>query len=81
MRYANADGSSAGGTYPANPNGSVDDIAGLCDPSGRIFGLMPHPEAFIEATNHPSWTRKDALANEGQGLQMFRNAVEFVKAQ
>ncbi len=81
LRYANADGSSAGGEFPANPNGSVDDIAGICDPSGRIFGLMPHPEAFIEATNHPSWTRNGALAGEGQGLQLFRNAVEFVKAQ
>ena len=81
LRYTNADGSIAGGKFPANPNGSVDDIAGICDPSGRIFGLMPHPEAFIEATNHPSWTRNGGLAEEGAGLQLFRNAVEFVKGQ
>lgn len=77
LRYANADGSLAGGVFPENPNGSVNDIAGICDPSGRIFGLMPHPEAFLEATNHPTWTRSGASGGEGAGLQIFRNAVEF----
>lgn len=77
LRYANVDGSLCDGVFPGNPNGSVDDIAGICDPSGRIFGLMPHPEAFLNATNHPSWTRAKSLASEGAGLQMFRNAVEF----
>lgn len=78
LRYANSDGSACAGTFPGNPNGSVDDIAGICDPSGRIFGLMPHPEAFLDATNHPSWTRQAELADEGAGLKIFRNAVEFV---
>ena len=62
--------------YPANPNGSVRNIAGLGDPSGRILGLMPHPERFLQATHHPRWTRL-GLRGAGAGLQIFRNAVEF----
>ena len=64
--------------YPMNPNGSTDAIAGLCDTTGRIFGLMPHPEAFTHATNHPSWTRLD-LPERGQGLAIFDNAVSFLR--
>lgn len=79
LRYTNADGSAADGQFPANPNGSVDDIAGICDPTGRLFGLMPHPEAFLDGTNHPRWTR-ETLPEEGAGVALFRNAVEFAKA-
>ncbi|MFH1147328.1 MAG: phosphoribosylformylglycinamidine synthase subunit PurQ [Pseudomonadota bacterium] len=64
--------------YPHNPNGSVNAIAGICDPTGRVFGLMPHPEAYLHYTNHPCWTR-EALPEEGQGLAFFRNAVAFVR--
>ncbi len=64
--------------YPWNPNGSVNSIAGICDETGRIFGLMPHPEAFLHRTNHPRWTRED-LPDEGQGLAIFRNAVEHAR--
>jgi len=78
VRYATPDGAAARGEFPANPNGSTDDIAGICDPSGRVFGLMPHPEAFIDRTNHPRWTRED-LPEEGLGLQVFRNAVEYAR--
>lgn len=78
LRYACADGSPADGVYPFNPNGSQDDIAGICDPSGRIFGLMPHPEAHIFGTQHPRWTR-ETLREEGAGLAMFRNAVRFAE--
>ena len=78
LRYAKRDGSPAGGAFPENPNGSVDDIAGICDPSGRIFGLMPHPEAALDGTSHPTWTR-DGLESEGAGLALFRNAVAFVQ--
>ena len=78
LRYARSDGAVAEGAYPANPNGSVDDIAGICDPSGRIFGLMPHPEAFLDGTNHPRWTR-EGLQPEGAGLAIFRNAVAFAR--
>ncbi len=62
--------------YPFNPNGSESNVAGVCDPTGRVFGLMPHPERFIEPTQHPRWTR-EGLLPEGGGLQIFRNAVEF----
>jgi phosphoribosylformylglycinamidine synthase subunit PurQ / glutaminase len=78
LRYADAQGAFANGEFPTSPNGSVDDIAGICDPSGRLFGLMPHPEAFIDATNHPTWTRNGELPSEGAGLKMFRNAVKYV---
>jgi phosphoribosylformylglycinamidine synthase subunit PurQ / glutaminase len=66
-------------SYPENPNGSVDGIAGICDPTGRLFGMMPHPEAFHHRTNHPRWTRED-LPEEGQGVAIFRNAVDFIRS-
>jgi phosphoribosylformylglycinamidine synthase len=64
--------------YPANPNGSVNAIAGICDATGRIFGLMPHPEAFTHATNHPLWTRKP-LPERGAGMAIFDNAVKYLQ--
>jgi phosphoribosylformylglycinamidine synthase len=62
--------------YPINPNGSLGNIAGLCDTTGRVFGLMPHPERFLFATQHPTWTR-DGRTGEGDGMKVFRNAVEY----
>lgn len=62
--------------YPFNPNGSIANIAGLGDPTGRVLGLMPHPERFIHATQHPQWTRRN-LQGEGDGLRLFRNAVAY----
>lgn len=59
---------------PPNPNGSTADIAGLCDETGRVFGLMPHPERFISATQHPAWTSRPRTEN-GDGLAMFTAAV------
>lgn len=79
LRYCHPDGTPANGVFPINPNGALDDIAGICDPSGRVFGLMPHPEAHVDGTNHPRWTR-EGLAAEGAGLQIFRNAVSYVQA-
>lgn len=64
-------------TYPDNPNGSLNAIAGLCDPSGYILGLMPHPERFTEIIHHPNWRRNNL--KEPQGLAIFRNAVQYVK--
>ncbi|WP_437204748.1 phosphoribosylformylglycinamidine synthase I [Planctomicrobium sp. SH664] len=61
---------------PMNPNGSVGNIAGLGDPSGRVLGLMPHPERFLFATQHPQWTRRN-LRGEGDGIKIFRNAVQY----
>lgn len=86
-RYALPDGSPAAGAFPANPNGSVSDIAGICDPTGRVFGLMPHPEAFNHFTNHPHWTRINEQIRRGladtqsrpvTGIRMFENAVSFL---
>ncbi len=62
--------------WPANPNGAVADIAGLGDPTGRVLGLMPHPERFLFATQHPHWTRL-GLSGDGAGMQLFRNAVGY----
>jgi len=64
-----------GDAYPANPNGSIDHIAGICDPSGRALGLMPHPERNILPWNHPQWTRRGARS-EGEGLAFFRQMVQ-----
>ena len=67
--------------YPFNPNGSEENAAALCDPTGRIFGLMPHPEAFVVGTQHPRWSResRDVATGEGAGLRLFRNAVETLR--
>ena len=65
--------------YPENPNGSIGAIAGVCDPTGRLFGLMPHPEAYVHKTNHPRWTREPGLPEEGMGCALFRNAYEYIK--
>jgi len=80
LRYApppDAAGSDPGTApgYPANPNGSVHDVAGICDSSGRVLGLMPHPERNLTPWNHPLWTRMGARS-EGEGLNFFRRMVE-----
>jgi phosphoribosylformylglycinamidine synthase len=75
--YVGEDGSPADGQAPANPNGSQDDIAGVCDPSGLVFGLMPHPERFVDAIQHPAWTRR-GRSGTGEGLAIFQNAVRHV---
>jgi phosphoribosylformylglycinamidine synthase len=62
--------------YPANPNGSLGAVAGICDPTGRIFGLMPHPERHVDRFHHPRWTRRGTASNgDGDGLRIFRDAV------
>jgi len=63
--------------YPFNPNGSEDNIAGICDTTGRIFGMMPHPEGFLFPQSHPRWTREKI--KKGEGIKIFKNAVEFSK--
>ncbi len=64
--------------YPDNPNGSDLNIAGICNPTGRIFGMMPHPERFLTKWNHPRWTREN-LPEEGDGLAIFKNGVNYAK--
>jgi phosphoribosylformylglycinamidine synthase len=66
--------------YPHNPNGSGESAAALTDPSGRILGLMPHPEAFVVGTQHPRWTR-ERIPSEGAGLAIFRNAVAHLSGR
>ncbi|TAL55785.1 MAG: phosphoribosylformylglycinamidine synthase subunit PurQ [Nanoarchaeota archaeon] len=73
--------------YPLNPNGSVESIAGMCDLSGRIFALMPHPEAYTHPYTHPFWTKINSqcsakkLPAAGDGLAIFKNAVKYVKEE
>jgi len=65
-------------TYVDNPNGSVLDIAGVCNVKGNCFGLMPHPERYAFPQQHPSWTRKEMQNLKAAGLQFFKNAVEYL---
>jgi len=72
--YADENGSPASGAYPDNPNGSVVDIAGICNPQGNVLGLMPHPEDHVLPSQHPQRTRGN---HTGSGLPLFRNGVEY----
>jgi phosphoribosylformylglycinamidine synthase len=75
MRYVGADGKAAGGRYPVNPNGSVGDIAGICDPRGCVLGLMPHPEDHVLALQSPRRGVGRGAGDEGLGLPLFRAFV------
>ncbi len=63
--------------YPDNPNGSINSIAGICDPTGRILGMMPHPEKFIEITQHPNWRRQKFT--KPHGAFIFENLISYAK--
>ncbi len=76
-KYTDEKGNTEAG-YPYNPNGSSMDIAGICDETGRVFGLMPHPEAFLMKYNHPRWTREQ-VPETIVGTQIFQNAVNYIK--
>ena len=87
-RYALPHGSPATGRFPDNPNGSMNHIVDICDPADRIFGLMPHPEAFNHYTNHPNWLQVKALYNGNQanrlialslGLFLFERALNYLR--
>ncbi len=87
LQYATVHGDLAQGQFPQNPNGALEDVAGICDPSGRVFGLMPHPEAFHDWTNHPDWTRQKTAQSGSAGklglgltpgIQMLKNGVDFI---
>ncbi len=75
LRYVDGDGRP--GPYPVNPNGSVDDVAGLCDPTGRVLGLMPHPERFVDITQHPRWTAGHVTRPDG--AIFFQRAFEVLR--
>ena len=76
FKYVDENGKEGG--FPINPNGSVDSIAGLTDATGRVLGLMPHPERFVRPTQHPRWTRlKDKV--DADGMTIFNNAVKYIR--
>jgi phosphoribosylformylglycinamidine synthase len=77
LRYVGPDGKTGAG-YPWNPNGSAGDVAGICDPTGRILGLMPHPERHALPWHHPQWTRRPP-ATEGDGLALFKRGVGYFR--
>ena len=78
LQYSNKEGR-ATERYPENPNGSPWGIASLCNEQGNVMGLMPHPEAFNHYTNHPQWTRKPYQGEDGDGLQLFKNAYQYLE--
>lgn len=77
LRYIAADGSPP--HYPANPNGSTDAIAGICNLAGNVLGLMPHPENAVFPQQHPRWTREPERAT-GDGALLFRNLVAYARS-
>jgi phosphoribosylformylglycinamidine synthase I len=77
FRYCDEEGRLAG--YPYNPNGSVDNIAGICDQTGRILGLMPHPERHLDIVQHPRWPGVKLKGQAGDGLAIFRNGVVYAR--
>jgi phosphoribosylformylglycinamidine synthase subunit PurQ / glutaminase len=88
LQYVLPDGQPAQGQFPFNPNGSVEDIAGICDATGRVFGLMPHPEAYNHLTNHPDWTRRKEIARQRDtdwqtevpvGIRILQNGVDYFR--
>lgn len=87
FKYVTPEGTPANNIFPYNPNGAMEDIAGVCDPSGRIFALMPHPERFNSFTNEDGWELKKEqliregkeIPKEGDGLRIFKNATAYFK--
>jgi phosphoribosylformylglycinamidine synthase subunit PurQ / glutaminase len=85
LRYVKPDNNPANGEFPYNPNGSIEDIAAICDKSGRIMGMMPHPERNILFTHRDNWTtlkeryRREGMEvpEDGEGLAIFKNAVNY----
>ncbi len=81
VKYCDAEYRLPAMDYPLNPNGSMAAIAGVCDETGRLFGLMPHPEAYLHRTHHPRWTREPDLPEEGMGLWLYDNAIKYIREQ
>ncbi|MEM2878067.1 MAG: phosphoribosylformylglycinamidine synthase subunit PurQ [Candidatus Hadarchaeales archaeon] len=78
FRYCDENGKYARGRYPLNPNGSLYDIAGICDPSGLVFGLMPHPERAFYGVQLPDWTSEDVVPEYGDGRLIFKSLIEYL---
>ena len=84
LTYCDKDGNETS-EYPMNPNGSDMNCAGLTNESGQIFGMMPHPEAFLSLYNHPNWSQmrrqNPSISEDGEGLRIFRNIVEYITTE
>lgn len=78
FRYCHENGEYAKGRYPMNPNGAFHDIAGICNPSGTVFGLMPHPERAYYGWQLPDWTKKESVPKYGDGRLVFESMVEHL---
>ena len=78
LRYCNKDGEYAEGSFPANPNGSFHDIAGICNQEGTIFGLMPHPERAFYWWQQPDWTKQMQMPEYGDGKLIFESLVNYL---
>lgn len=79
FRYCDETGTCAEGKYPISPNGAFHDIAGICDPTGTVFGLMPHPERAYYGWQLPDWTRRDMVSQYGDGRSIFESMVEYLE--
>lgn len=78
LRYSDEHGNPAEGSYPENPNGSFYDIAGICDPTGTIFGLMPHPERAYYGWHRPDWTSREKMSEYADGRIIFESLAEHL---
>jgi len=79
FRYCDKEGEYAEGSFPTNPNGSFHDIAGICNPEGTIFGLMPHPERAFYWWQQPDWTKQKQMPQHGDGKLIFESLVSYLE--
>jgi phosphoribosylformylglycinamidine synthase len=79
FRYCESDGAYAEGGFPANPNGSFHDIAGICNREGTILGLMPHPERAFYGWQQPDWTRRETMSEYGDGKLIFESLIDYLE--
>jgi phosphoribosylformylglycinamidine synthase len=79
LRYSTKEGAPANGEFPVNPNGAFHDIAGICNPTGTVFGLMPHPERAFNGWQLPDWTITETTPKYGDGKQVFESMIEYLK--
>jgi len=79
FRYCGENGEYANGRFPVNPNGAFHDIAGICDPTGTVFGLMPHPERAYYGWQLPDWTKRERMLEYGDGKLIFGSMVEYLR--
>jgi phosphoribosylformylglycinamidine synthase len=78
FRYCTGEGEYADGKYPVNPNGAFNDIAGICDSTGTIFGLMPHPERAYYGWQLPEWTKQERVPGKGDGKAIFESMIQYL---